>query len=191
MQLCAALPFIVESIIITVSRWGLGDVYYEFFIFSIITEKNKIKRCRCILFPINFFFQGRAWRWDFFFFFSPASSQAGDLEFLGWKTVLKISTELCSVSLRLRRSGRCHLRLSPARPGSGGVPPPLPCICGKGRGQRLRGSGVYQSCSGLVAPPGMGWSGALTRVGPSGVRTELCMVINTTVNSTLNIHWKD
>lgn len=74
MQLCPALPFIVESIIITVSRWGLGDVYYEFFIFSIITEKNKIKRCRCILFPRIFFCQGRAWLWDFFL---PASSQAG------------------------------------------------------------------------------------------------------------------
>lgn len=58
MQHCSALPFIVESIIITVSRWGLGDVYYEFFIFSIITEKNKIKRCRCILFSWRFFLGG-------------------------------------------------------------------------------------------------------------------------------------
>lgn len=82
MQLCPALPFIVESIIITVSRWGLGDVYYEFFIFSIITEKNKIKRCRCILFP-RIFFPGEGMVVGFFlFFFSPASSQAGDLEFL-------------------------------------------------------------------------------------------------------------
>lgn len=71
MQLCPALPFIVESIIITVSRWGLGDVYYEFFIFSIITEKNKIKRCRCILFPRIFFFsRGGHGRGIFFFFFS-------------------------------------------------------------------------------------------------------------------------
>jgi len=44
MQHCSALPFIVESIIITVSRWGLGDVYYEFFIFSIITEKKQNKK---------------------------------------------------------------------------------------------------------------------------------------------------
>lgn len=44
MRLCPALPFIVESIIITVSRWGLGDVYYEFFIFSIITEKKQNKK---------------------------------------------------------------------------------------------------------------------------------------------------
>lgn len=44
MQLCSALPFIVESTIITVSRWGLGDVYYEFFIFSIITEKKQNKK---------------------------------------------------------------------------------------------------------------------------------------------------
>lgn len=58
MQHCSALPFIVESIIITVSRWGLGDVYYEFFIFSIITEKNKIKRCQCILFFSSFFWGG-------------------------------------------------------------------------------------------------------------------------------------
>lgn len=169
MQLCPALPFIVESIIITVSRWGLGDVYYEFFIFSIITEKNKIKRCRCILFPRIFFFPGEGLAVGFFFFFFPASSQAGDLEFLGWKIVLKISIELCSVPLRLRRGGQCHLCLSPAGPGSGGVLPPLPCICGKGQRLRLRGSGVYQFCSGMAAPPGMGWSGALTRVGPSGV----------------------
>lgn len=74
MQLCPALPFIVESIIITVSRWGLGDVYYEFFIFSIITEKNKIKRCRCILFPRVFFLPGEGKAVGFFL---PASSQAG------------------------------------------------------------------------------------------------------------------
>lgn len=74
MQLCPALPFIVESIIITVSRWGLGDVYYEFFIFSIITEKNKIKRCRCILFPRIFFFARGGHGCGIFL---PASSQAG------------------------------------------------------------------------------------------------------------------
>lgn len=80
MQLCPALPFIVESIIITVSRWGLGDVYYEFFIFSIITEKNKIKRCRCILFPrILFFFFSRGGHGCgvFCFVFLPSSFQAG------------------------------------------------------------------------------------------------------------------
>lgn len=32
----------------------------------------------------------------FFFFFFPASSQAGDLEFLGWKIVLKISRVVLS-----------------------------------------------------------------------------------------------
>lgn len=56
MQLCSALPFIVESTIITVSRWGLGDVYYEFFIFSIITEKNKIKRCWSVFVFLEIFF---------------------------------------------------------------------------------------------------------------------------------------
>lgn len=71
MQLCPALPFIVESIIITVSRWGLGDVYYEFFIFSIITEKNKIKRCRCILFPRIFFFPGEGMAVGFFSLLLP------------------------------------------------------------------------------------------------------------------------
>jgi hypothetical protein len=86
MQLCPALPFIVESIIITVSRWGLGDVYYEFFIFSIITEKNKIKRCRCILFPriLFFFFPGEGMAVGFFvlFFCLLLSRQVGELRVL-------------------------------------------------------------------------------------------------------------
>lgn len=59
MQHCSALPFIVESIIITVSRWGLGDVYYEFFIFSIITEKKQNKKMLVhFVFLEDFFFQG-------------------------------------------------------------------------------------------------------------------------------------
>lgn len=59
MQHCSALPFIVESIIITVSRWGLGDVYYEFFIFSIITEKKQNKKMLVhFVFLEDFFFEG-------------------------------------------------------------------------------------------------------------------------------------
>lgn len=59
MQHCSALPFIVESIIITVSRWGLGDVYYEFFIFSIITEKKQNKKMLVhFVFLEDFFLRG-------------------------------------------------------------------------------------------------------------------------------------
>ena len=130
MQLCPALPFIVESIIITVSRWGLGDVYYEFFIFSIITEKKQNKKMSLYLFPRIFFSRGGHGRG----ISSPASSQAGDLEFLCWKILLKISTESCSAPHRLRRGGQHRLCLSSAGLGSGGVPPPLPYIRGEGQG---------------------------------------------------------
>lgn len=58
MQHCSALPFIVESIIITVSRWGLGDVYYEFFIFSIITEKKQNKKMSVHFVFLEVFFFG-------------------------------------------------------------------------------------------------------------------------------------
>lgn len=70
MQHCSALPFIVESIIITVSRWGLGDVYYEFFIFSIITEKKQNKKMSVhFVFLEVFFFGGGVFILFVFFFF--------------------------------------------------------------------------------------------------------------------------
>lgn len=73
MQHCSALPFIVESIIITVSRWGLGDVYYEFFIFSIITEKKQNKKM-----SVHFVFLKVGWLvWFVFFWYFSHSLQAG------------------------------------------------------------------------------------------------------------------
>lgn len=69
MQHCSALPFIVESIIITVSRWGLGDVYYEFFIFSIITEKKQNKKMSVHFVFLEVFFLGGCFYFVCFFLF--------------------------------------------------------------------------------------------------------------------------
>lgn len=178
MQLCPALPFIVESIIITVSRWGLGDVYYEFFIFSIITEKNKIKRCRCILFPRIFFSRGGHGRGIVF----PASSQAGDLE-----------CPCCKI--HSLRSSWSHAELR--RPRRGGQPPPLPSVCWTGavpshpicawcvervgaEVDRARGLSVLLLWP--AALPGMGQTRGSYQGPRVGVRIGLCLVINITIN---------
>lgn len=178
MQLCPALPFIVESIIITVSRWGLGDVYYEFFIFSIITEKNKIKRCRCILFPRIIFFPREGTAMRFFFFFFLASSQAGDLEFRCWKThSLRSAPSGAQYSTGSGRgaaaTSACHL----LRQALGLSPPTRVCCC------TLREQGWDVPALLLGWWPclvGSAWGPG--QVDLSGVRLALLLVINVTVN---------
>lgn len=82
-----------------------------------------------------FFSRGRAWSWDFFPL--PASSQAGDSNFLCWKIIsVRSALSHAQHSPDPGEVGSRHLGLSPARR-CPGVVPSHPCMClmrGEGRG---------------------------------------------------------